>query len=156
MQNQLQFDQPAAPPSPPDLLTAGMSTDEVRRPYREEVYAAVEAHPRFRELKACVDRHLRRLYGPEGVAAAVARQDAETYLTYLVMEARSSLNTKMGAMQREIAEALGLPLSRDSVYRGHRIDWMRLAVGRRLAAGQAVEPGLAAKYGQEGEDAEKD
>ena len=116
------------------------STDSVRHPNRAAIYALIEAHPQFSDLKKMVDRHIKSIYGPHGTSAAeaLARETPETYLSDIVMNAKSSAQKNRDRIQLAIFQESGIPREKPGLFRGHKIDWHKVAVDRAVIQGKVV------------------
>ena len=113
------------------------SVDSTRQPNREAIYALVVAHPQFATLKRMVDRADRALFGSEA-EGRIAKQTPEDYIRDIVPNAKSSAQKNRDRIQLGILRDLGIPLDKPHLFRGHHIDWHKVAVDRAVIQGKFV------------------
>lgn len=128
-----------------------LSINEIRDTAKDFVFPRITSHPDYPELKAMVDRQLRRIHGSstpqrrEEAEKLVSRQTPEDYLGYITMDSKSATGKKLAALQGQIVKDAEIE-EQASGFRGFHIHWHKEAVKEALSKGLDVPGDVLKEY----------
>jgi hypothetical protein len=119
--------------------------EEVAAPYRDSVNAKIAADANFEDLRKAVDRKIGNKKGKDYQA-----HDPEFYLTHSNVrdDPRAASSRRISALQRQIAESVGVPVKSNGYGRASSVDWFAVERAAKQAQAESA-PALPKLTGSE-------